>query len=155
GCRVEKGRAQAFALLMNHDFRRSAFHYLVQNRERPRQRVARVARRARPFGVEHEYSDPRSINGFPAVAFSRRHAVSSFRCCPSVVQCTIKSTEPVHACRFLPTKTAFSEAFYRFLLGIELASAGLRKEVPHTVILLGTGISSAFVEVILVVNAII
>ncbi|HKA40592.1 MAG TPA: hypothetical protein VKF40_01255 [Burkholderiales bacterium] len=65
------------------------------------------------------------------------------------------STELVHDCRFFLTNTAFSGAFCRFLLGIELASAEPCKEVPRSVILLGTGISSAFVEVILVVNAII
>ena|SRR5262252_3767906 len=52
-------------------------------------------------------------------------------------------------------KQAFSWPFSGFLLGIELASAGPCKEVSRTVILLGTGISPAFVEVILVVNAIV
>src|SRR5207244_11940487 len=66
--RLEKRRAESPALLVDHHARACTGYDLVEHRERPRIRVARVTGRPRPLGVEHEDAHARAVNGFRADA---------------------------------------------------------------------------------------
>ena len=75
--RLQEGGAQALALLVDDDARTCTGHNLIEHRERPRQCIARIAGRARPFRIEHENSHARAIDGLSAVPCSCIHRAIS------------------------------------------------------------------------------